>query len=81
MKQYIPMARVRYVKELVTLTGTTAAIVIEVNHEDSSQWTMAGIYPVTASVKYPYAGQTFISLNVLETLSDLVGNGYRLVIG
>ena len=81
MKQYVPMARVRYVKELVTLTGTTAAIVIEVNHENSPQWTMAGIYPVTASVKYPYAGQTFISLNVLETLSDLVGNGYRLVIG
>lgn len=81
MKQYIPMARVRYVRELVTLTGTTAAIVIEVNHEDSSQWTMAGIYPVTASVNYPYAGQTFISMNVLETISELVGRGYRIVVG
>ena len=81
MKQYVPMARVRYVQELVTVTGTSSAIVIEVNQEDSAKWTMAAIYPVTASVDYPHAGQTFISLNVLEELSDLVGRGYRLVIG
>ena len=79
-KVFTPMARVHFEPKLLTFMGNIAAIVIEINHEDSEQWTMAAMYPVSESTAFPYAGKTFISLNVLESISDLVGRGYRIVI-